>query len=118
MQQILLRKNLSCWMGGLSGAAGFLLAHPATATAQCIMCYLSASSSGERGSQVLRLGILVLAIPALLTFAGLFFLVYRRRNPAEWDAEWDEDSHASSPLEMETYLPLPTDQQNHSPSVY
>ena len=106
--------NLSGWMGGLSGAIGFLLAYPATAAAQCIMCYLSASSTGERGSQVLRLGILVLAVPTLLTFAGLFVLAYRRRNPVGWD----EDSHATDLLEKELYLPPSTDQQHHSPSVF
>src|SRR3990172_3610010 len=106
------RKNLSRWMGGGSGALAFLLAHPATA--QCIMCYLSASSSGERGTQVLRMGILVLAVPTLLTFAGVFLLAYRRRNPAGWD----EDAVAPSQVEKEFSLPLPTDQQSHSPSVF
>ena len=108
------RKNLTGWMGGFSGAVGFLLAHPATAAAQCIMCYLSASSSDERGSQALRLGILVLAIPVLLTFAGVFLLAYRRRNPVDWD----KDSHATSPVEKEPYVLLPTDPQSTSPSVF
>jgi hypothetical protein len=107
------RKNLIRWMGGIGGAAGFLLAHPATATAQCIMCYLSATSSGERGSHVLRMAILVLAVPVVLTFAGVFLLAYRRRKPAAWD----EDSDAVSQVEMGPYLPLPADHQNHSPSV-
>lgn len=101
-------------MGGIAAVAAFLLAHPATAAAQCIMCYLSASSSGERGSQVLRMGILVLAIPTLLTFAGVFLLAYRRRNPAEWDV----DSLSTSPVEKEPFLPLPTDQQSTSASVF
>ena len=109
------RKNLRDWMGGVSGALALLLAHPATAAAaQCIMCYLSASSSGERGSQALRLGILVLAVPTLLTFAGLFLLAYRRRNPAGWD----EDSQAAMDADKEPFLPLPTDQAGHSPSVF
>lgn len=64
-----------------------LLAHPAMAEAQCIMCYLSASSSGEQGSRVLRWGILVLAIPVLLVFVGLFLLAWRRRQPAGWEPE-------------------------------
>ena len=103
-------------MGGLSGAVGFLLAYPATAAAQCIMCYLSASSSGERGSQVLRIGILVLAVPTLLIFAGLFYLAYRRRNPAEWDE--GEDSTPAGQQEMDSYLPIAADQQNHSPTAF
>jgi len=108
------RKNLRDWMGGVSGALALLLAHPATTAAQCIMCYLSASSSGERGSQVLRLGILVLVIPTLLTFAGLFLLAYRRRNPAGWD----ENSQAAIDVDKEPCLPLPTDQAGHSPSGF
>jgi hypothetical protein len=107
-------KNLIRWMSGISGAAAFLLAHPSTAAAQCIMCYMSASSSGERGAQALRLGILVLAIPTLLTFAGVFLLAYRRRNPVVWE----EDSHGPALLEDEPYPPLSAEQQSHSPSVF
>jgi hypothetical protein len=101
-------------MGGVSSAGALLLTHPATAAAQCIMCYLSAGSSGERGAQVLRLGILALAIPTLLIFAGLFFLAYRHRKPVERI----EDEHASGQLAMEPHPPFPTDRQSHSPSFY
>ena len=102
------------WLYALAGTTASLLAGPATTAAQCIMCYLSASSSGERGSQVLRMGILVLVIPTLLTFAGLFLLAYRRRNPAGWD----EDSQAAMDADKEPFLPLPTDQEGPSPSVF
>jgi len=91
-----------------------LLAYPATAAAQCIMCYLSASSSGERGAQVLRMGIIVLVVPTLLTFAGIFLLAYRRRNPAGWTT----DSPSMAPNETDSILPLSAEQQSHSPSVY
>jgi hypothetical protein len=94
-------------MGAASGAVVLLLSFPAISAAQCIMCYLSASSSGERGAQVLRLGILVLAVPTLLTFAGLFLLAYRRRNPA------GEEEDGQQPVP-----PLSADQQDHSPSVF
>jgi hypothetical protein len=77
------------------------------------MCYLSAGSSGDRGVQALRMGILVLAVPALLSFAGLFFLAYRRREPAEWH----EDPDAAVQLEQ-SYGPLPAERQNPSPSAY
>ncbi|MBI3933789.1 MAG: hypothetical protein HY316_03800 [Acidobacteria bacterium] len=105
-------------MGAISGAAAYLLAYPATAAAQCIMCYLSASSSGERGAQVLRLGIIVLAVPTLLTFAGVFLLAYRRRNPAEWQDQPKEESLPASHEERDTALPIPAGQQSHSPSVF
>ncbi len=73
--------NLKKWTSWAVGLLAFALSLPATAAAQCIMCYMSADSTGERGSHVLRTGILVLAIPTLMTFAGLFLLAYRRRNP-------------------------------------
>lgn len=110
MSRVNLRKGIS----GIVAVAAYLLVCPATTTAQCIMCYLSASSSGARGAQVLRLGILVLAVPTLLTFAGVFLLAYRRRNPVVRE----EDSYANGPVEQETYLPLPTEQQGHSPSFF
>jgi hypothetical protein len=52
------------------------------AEAQCVLCYLSASSTGERGSSVLRAGILVLLIPTVVIFGALMLLLLRRREPA------------------------------------
>ena len=105
-------------MGAISGIVVCLLAHPMTAAAQCIMCYMSASSSGERGAQVLRMGILVLAVPTLLTFAGVFLLAYRRRNPAEWQDEWREDLFPASYDESDSGLPFPAGQQSQFPSAF
>lgn len=48
----------------------------------CAMCYQNAAASGARGSAALRHGILVLLLPAISIFLGIFALIYRRRNPA------------------------------------
>jgi len=132
------RVNLSRWIGGCSApvcaAVVLLLTHPALGAAQCIMCYLSATASGERGSQVLRMGIIVLAVPTLLTFAGVFLLAYRRRNPVEWSAapsdegsnelpdklpnDIKEELHPASRGESESFLPIPADHQSQSPSMF
>ena len=82
--------------------------------AQCIMCYMTATASGERGAHVLRMGIIVLALPTLLTFAGIFLLAYRRRNPAAWS----EDLPATTSDESLSSIPLPAEQQSYPPSVY
>lgn len=69
---------------GISAAFGALtLAFAASrAAAQgCAMCYQNAAASGARGSAALRHGILVLLLPALGLFLGVFGLIYRRRNP-------------------------------------
>lgn len=46
----------------------------------CAMCYQSAAASGEQGKEALRHGILILIFPTLSLFAGIFGLLYRRRN--------------------------------------
>ncbi len=48
----------------------------------CAMCYQNAASSGAQGRAALRHGILILLLPALSLFLGVFFLIYRRRGPA------------------------------------
>jgi hypothetical protein len=55
---------------------------PSAAAQGCAMCYQNASASGPQGAQALRHGILVLMLPTLTLFTGIFALIYRRRNVA------------------------------------
>jgi len=64
-------------------AGSFLATMAPRAVAQgCAMCYQNAASSGAEGRAALRHGIFILLLPALSLFLGIFFLIYRRRNPA------------------------------------
>jgi len=53
---------------------------PAVFAQGCAMCYQNAAASGEQGRAALRHGILILLLPALSLFSGIFVLIYRRRN--------------------------------------
>jgi hypothetical protein len=44
------------------------------------MCYQSAAASGPQGGAALRHGILLLFVPAISLFVGIFALIYHRRN--------------------------------------
>ncbi len=55
---------------------------PSAAAQGCAMCYQNASASGSQGAQALRHGILILMLPTLSLFTGIFALIYRRRNVA------------------------------------
>jgi hypothetical protein len=55
---------------------------PSMAAQGCAMCYQNASASGPQGAQALRHGILILMLPTLTLFTGIFALIYRRRNVA------------------------------------
>jgi hypothetical protein len=48
----------------------------------CAMCYQGAAASGAQGGAALRHGILILFIPAISLFVGIFALIYHRRNVA------------------------------------
>jgi hypothetical protein len=55
---------------------------PSAAAQGCAMCYQNASASGAQGARALRHGILILMLPTLTLFTGIFALIYRRRNVA------------------------------------
>jgi hypothetical protein len=57
-----------------------MLTAPHAAAQGCAMCYQNAAASGAQGRAALRHGILILLLPALTLFSGIFVLIYRRRN--------------------------------------
>lgn len=44
----------------------------------CALCYTSASALGQNAARSLDIGILTLVAPALILFAAVVFLLYRR----------------------------------------
>lgn len=60
-------------------AAALLSAQSALAQG-CALCYNDAAATGPQGITALRHGILILAIPPMLIFSGLFGMLYHRRN--------------------------------------
>jgi len=55
---------------------------PQAAAQSCAMCYQNASATGAQGREALRHGILILMVPTLSLFLGIFGLIYSRRNVA------------------------------------
>jgi hypothetical protein len=66
----------------LSCALILVFAASHAAAQGCAMCYQNAAASGTAGRAALRHGILVLLLPAVCLFLGVFALIYRRRNAA------------------------------------
>jgi len=65
----------------LIAVLGMLAALAPDAAAQgCAMCYQNAAASGPQGREALRHGILVLLLPTISLFLGIFGLLYTRRN--------------------------------------
>jgi hypothetical protein len=62
--------------------ASIVLLPPQAAAQGCAMCYQNAAASGAQGGAALRHGILMLLLPALSVFVGIFALIYRRRHVA------------------------------------
>jgi hypothetical protein len=80
------------WVAALTG----LLSSSALAYAQgCAMCYTSAAAAKAGALQALRSGILILLVPALVMFAGIFVVIYRSRDrfngAVDWTAERDRE---------------------------
>jgi hypothetical protein len=63
-------------------AALIALPVPHVSAQSCAMCYQGAAASGAQGAAALRHGILLLFVPAISLFIGIFALIYRRRNVA------------------------------------
>lgn len=102
--------HLRSWIGSLAGLAAAIGASSAPAMAQCAVCYTSAAATGDRGAAVLRLGILVLLIPTLLTFGGVLWLTLRGRRSEERENQPGEEREESV-----DFMPLAVTQQNRSP---
>jgi hypothetical protein len=80
------------WVAALAG----VVSSSTLAYAQgCAMCYTSAASAKAGALQALRSGILILLVPALMMFAGIFVVIYRSRDrfngSADWSAEQDRE---------------------------
>ncbi|HEV2299431.1 MAG TPA: hypothetical protein VGR72_13050 [Candidatus Acidoferrales bacterium] len=76
--------------------AGTLLSSSAAFAQGCALCYADAAATGPQTQAALRHGILVLMIPPMFIFAGLYWMLYRRRNvPRETLADVPVPAHAS-----------------------
>jgi hypothetical protein len=79
-----LKKDISTRAMLLLGCYAALIALPVphVSAQSCAMCYQGAAASGAQGGAALRHGILLLFVPAISLFVGIFALIYRRRNVA------------------------------------
>jgi hypothetical protein len=79
-----LKKDISIRAVLLLGCGAALIALPIlhVHAQSCAMCYQGAAASGPQGGAALRHGILLLFVPAISLFVGIFALIYRRRNVA------------------------------------
>jgi hypothetical protein len=48
----------------------------------CSLCYTAADATGAHGQKMLDIGILVLLVPCLILFAGIFVMLVRRARAA------------------------------------
>jgi hypothetical protein len=79
-----LKKQILIRVALLLSCCAALIALPITHVyaQSCAMCYQSAAASGPQGGAALRHGILILFIPAISLFVGIFALIYHRRDVA------------------------------------
>ena len=106
------RAHLRRWIGLMAGVALAACGSAIPAAAQCALCYTSAAATGERGAAVLRVGILVLLIPTLLTFAGVVFLTLRS---LKWRESWTDQPLQEG--EERRGFPLAAPQESRSSSA-
>jgi hypothetical protein len=66
----------------LAFASAVIAGAPAAFSQSCAMCYESASAAGAHGRKMLDIGILVLLLPCLAMFVGVFVLLIRRAHAA------------------------------------
>jgi hypothetical protein len=83
------------------------------------MCYTSAAAAKAGALQALRSGILILLVPALMMFAGIFVVIYRSRDrfngSADWSAEQERELREML-MQMES-VERPDLQERTLPSV-
>lgn len=74
------RRFFELLFGAMTLLAGTMISAPAAFAQGCALCYNDASATGPHAEAALRHGILILLIPPMLIFSGLFVMLYRRRN--------------------------------------
>lgn len=72
--------TITKWMAGLATAGASLLVAVTASAQSCAMCYSSAAAAKGEGIRALQHGILLLAVPPLLIFVGIFAVAFRSRN--------------------------------------
>jgi len=76
-------KSARKWLAAAAACVLLLGVTAPHAIAQgCAMCYQTAAASGAPVREALRHGILILLLPAISLFLGIFAYIYRRRNLA------------------------------------
>jgi hypothetical protein len=75
-----LRVNLKRLLAAIVVTGGALTSASAASAQGCALCYSDAAAAGPQVQAALRHGILVLMIPPMFIFAGLYGLLYRRRH--------------------------------------
>lgn len=74
------RRFFELFLAAITLLAGTLISAPAVFAQGCALCYNDASATGPQAQAALRHGILILLIPPMLIFSGLFGMLYQRRN--------------------------------------
>jgi len=86
------------WARRAAALAGLLFFSVQGYAQGCAMCYTTAASARAGAIQALRSGILILLVPPLAMFAGIFVVIYRSRNrfydAADWTVEKDREWRA------------------------
>ena len=77
-----------------SGAMASMLAWSTTALAQCAMCKNAVTGSPEAAklSESLNFAIIILLIPPVLIFCGIFLLAFRYRKSRETELDLPSDN--------------------------
>jgi len=65
-----------------AGTCAALVSVPVVLGQGCAMCYSQASNAGAHAQRSLDIGILVLLMPCLMMFAGVFVILVRRAHAA------------------------------------
>lgn len=93
-----IKRTVRLGISTLGGLAVVLVSH-SLATAQCALCKsaISGSPDAAKLASNLNLAILVLLIPPVLIFCGIFFAVfkYRKTHGSELSGEHHEESSSA-----------------------
>jgi hypothetical protein len=79
------------WLRWVAALAGVLSSSTLAYAQGCAMCYTSAAAARAGAVQALRSGILILLVPALIMFAGIFVVIYRSRDRFNGSADWSAE---------------------------
>ncbi len=100
----MLLNRMTKWMARVAAASATLLVSTTASAQSCAMCYNNAAAAKANGIRALQSGTIILLIPPMLMFIGIFAVAFRSRTRFN-DRDFRDEERGQEGNEFSARLP-------------